>query len=111
MGGAGHAAPESLPGMWIEPAEDDRWVVRDERRDIGALPQAALRLSVQWKARCYADAAEQGRTDALDWDGVIARLTADLRGRGVVTEDAPNETQLAIQMIQTYVRFPEAGLD
>lgn len=49
------------------------------------------------------------RTDAVEQRFAIATLTDDLRARGLV-DGAIDDTQLALRMIETYVRFPGTAL-
>ncbi len=69
-----------------------------------------LRLSVSWKAYCFADDAERDawctHHDDLNVDTVLDTLAADLVERGVVEPDPTRDGALGVLMIETYVRYP-----
>lgn len=106
VGGKGHPPP---PQDAVAVAFDGaRWRATDAKgAPVGEWAWGALRFSVQWKAQCYPEAPPAPLTRAE----AEASLLADLRGRGVLGEGAPDDTQAALNMIQTYVRFPKAALD
>jgi hypothetical protein len=69
-----------------------------------------LRLSVSWKAYCFADDAERdawrtGRDDLTE-AFVLDRLVADLVERGVVEPDPVRDRELGLVLIDTYIRYP-----
>jgi hypothetical protein len=112
VGGPDAPSPDVLPGQAIHWAGDGTWEVRDGERVVGRYAWGALRLSLQWKALCFADAAERAAyedgTDDLDLDRVLETLLADLRSRGVLGAARPDDTELAITLMRTYIPFPEA---
>jgi hypothetical protein len=69
-----------------------------------------LRFSVSWKAYCYADHAERRmvaeHTDDLTRPQIMEALLGDLRGRGRLGDTLPNGTDLALLLIDEYIRFP-----
>lgn len=89
-----------------------RWVLVDgttgEERATYDWDQ--LRLSVSWKAYCFADAAERDawrtHTEDLTEDAVLGRLVADLVERGAATPDVAHDKHLGLLLIDTYVRYP-----
>ena len=97
-------------GMGLEPAGDGRWEVRDDATVVAAYRWTDLRFSVSWKAYCFADAAERDawRTHAedLELDWILARLVDDLRGRGRIEAETPAPRDLALMIIDEYIRFP-----
>jgi hypothetical protein len=88
---------------------DGKWRLTKGGVEAAAYEWPEVRLSVQWKANCYADEAEEALArsgeDDLTQDGVIARLVDDLRARGRIT-DRPDDDELARTMVDEYVRFP-----
>ena len=60
-----------------------------------------------------ADAEEQAtwRTgaDDLTLDVVVDRLLADLRERGVLEGETPQDPELSQLFIDSYIRFPRSG--
>ncbi len=108
VGGPDAPVPPSAPGTWIEHTAGDRWTLRAKGEAVAEYRWDALRVSFQWKAKCLP--ADGDAPPTLTRAEAEARLIEDLRARGVVGDALPNETQLAVLMIQTYVRFPSAGL-
>jgi hypothetical protein len=100
------------PGMRLDFAGDGAWVVRDREREVVRYAWEELRFSVSWKAYCFADDDEQRawRHHAADLtlDAVVDRLVDDLRARGRIDGDVPGNPDLALLIIDTYIRFPAA---
>ena len=98
------------PGMRLVHDGDDRWSVRDGDRVVATYDEDEIRLSISWKAYCFADDAEreawQGHTDDLSLDVILDRLTDDLRTRGRLDGDRPADAELGRLLIDEYVRFP-----
>jgi hypothetical protein len=65
---------------------------------------------VSWKAYCFEDEREQRtwreHADDLTLDVVVHRLVDDLRERGRIDGDAPGNPDLALLIIDEYIRFP-----
>jgi hypothetical protein len=100
------------PGMRLRRAADRRWEVLDGERSVARYRWEDLRFSISWKAYCFADEAERRawaeHRDDLSVESVVARLTADLRARGIVGADAPRGNALVDLLIDTYVQYPPA---
>ncbi len=98
------------PGMFLEPTGGGRWVVRDGDHVAAEHAWDELRFSVSWKAYCFEDGHDQRRwregADDLTLAAVVERLVADLRARGVVDGEPPPDPDLALAIIDTYIRFP-----
>ena len=112
VGGPDAPAPPITPGMTLRAIDDDTWEVRSGELPVTTYRWGELRLSIQWKAHCFADEAARerfvGHTDDLRLETAIERLARDLRERGALTGARPDDTALAILMIETYVDFPAA---
>ena len=111
VGGADEPAPPVEVGATLTHASGDEWVLADAHdREVRRYQWPDLRLSVSWKAYCFADDAERTawreHRDDLDYATVVERLVADLHERGVVDADPPHDRALGLAMIDTYVRFP-----
>jgi hypothetical protein len=67
--------------------EDDRWIVRDDERDLHVYPWGSVRLSVLWKAYCFRTPQEEslfdGRSNDLTPDMVTEIFADDLAEKGV----------------------------
>lgn len=103
-------APRLDVGAAVRHVAGDRWQL-----DGGdPLRWGDFRFSVQWKARCFADEADRLRAEQHSEDltqaEAVATLVDDLRARGVVGDAPPDDTQLALRMIETYIPFPDAPL-
>ncbi len=97
--------------MRWEPARG-AWVVSQRGVELIALAPEDVRISISWKAWCFADADERarlrGREGALELAAVLTRLRRDLAERGrLPSAEAPmSDAELALLMIDEYVRFP-----
>jgi hypothetical protein len=102
--------PALKPGMQLAFDGDGRWSVRDGDRAIADYRWDELRFSISWKAYCFADEAERDawrtHTDDLSIDATLATLVEDLRSRGRITGDTPPTRELALMIIDEYIRFP-----
>ena len=72
--------------------EGSDWVVRDGAAEMLRYPFADVRLSVLWKAYCFADAAEAAafdeRSDDLTPDLIASLFLDDLSAKGVACDAA-----------------------
>lgn len=105
----------SLPpieqGMRLRHVGDGRWTVGfPDATPVAEYTWDDLRFSVSWKAYCYADEAErrmvEEHADDLTHESVIETLVADLRARGRLGDTLPNPTDLALLLIEEYIRYP-----
>ncbi|HYV59103.1 MAG TPA: hypothetical protein VFA62_03455 [Acidimicrobiia bacterium] len=105
--------PALKPGMQLTFEGDGRWSVRDGDRVTAEYTWNELRFSISWKAYCFTDAAERdswrAHTDDLSLDATLATFVDDLRARGRITGDAPPPRELAVMIIDEYIRFPPAA--
>ena len=102
------AMPPIRPGCGLA-AEGERWVLRDA--DDGVLADydwSDLRLSVSWKAYCFADDrardAWRAHRDDLTLDEILETLRADFASRRGT--DVARDEHLGPALIDEYVRFP-----
>ena len=102
--------PPLALGMRLTFEGHDRWRVGLGDETVVRYHWDDLRFSVSWKAYCFADEAERRtaaeHTDDLARETVVARLVGDLRARGRLGDRLPNGTDLALLMIDEYIRFP-----
>ena len=103
--------PVVRPGAGLVAGDDGRWRLSDA--DGAAVADYAwddLRFSVSWKAYCFADEAERdawrAHTDDLSLEQTLATLVDDLRARGRINGDVPSSRELALMIIDEYIRFP-----
>ncbi|HEY4398580.1 MAG TPA: hypothetical protein VGO28_12990, partial [Acidimicrobiia bacterium] len=102
--------PALKPGMQLAFDGDGRWAVRDGDHGVAAYRWDELRFSISWKAYCFADEDERDawrtHTDDLSLDATLDTLVDDLRSRGRITGDVPPSRELALMIIDEYIRFP-----
>jgi len=104
------ALPPLAIGMRLTYDGDGRWSVGNGAEPVVRYRWGDLRFSISWKAYCYVDEDEcrivEAHTDDLTREQVLATLLADLRTRGRLGETLPNGTDLALLLIDEYIRFP-----
>jgi hypothetical protein len=110
---AGDEAPLSRlkPGMRLVHDSDDHWSARDAAGTVVASYRTSdIRLSVSWKAYCFADEAERqawmDHSDDLTLEHILDTLEGDLRSRGALDGPRPSPSDLGKLLIDTYVNFP-----
>jgi hypothetical protein len=102
--------PPLAIGMRLTFEGNDTWRVGFDDEAVVRYRWDELRFSVSWKAYCLADEAERRmvaeHTDDLTRDQVMDALLGDLRRRGRLGDDVPGGTELALLLIDEFVRFP-----
>jgi len=106
--------PAPLPplriGMRLTYEEGDRWRVGEGDEAVVRYDWDDLRFSVSWKAYCFPDESSRRamheHTDDLTRAQVMDALLDDLRRRGRLEGEVPGGTDLALLLIDEYVRFP-----
>lgn len=100
------------PGMQLQAEGGGSWRVGPAREPVARYGADEVRFSVSWKAYCYADEAEERtvreHADDLTRDQALAALLADLRERGRLGDELPARRELALLMVDEYVKFPPA---
>jgi hypothetical protein len=107
VGGDDTPAPPARPGdtlTWDDDAE--RWRLHRGENELATWRWDEVRLSFQWKARCTSASTDAHTTEPLDVDTISERLVADMREAGALGDALPPAPQLAVAMIDHYVRFP-----
>jgi len=102
------AMPAIRPGCGLG-AEGDRWVLRAADESVLAeYDWSELRLSVSWKAYCFASEADRDtwrtHADDLTLDAILKTLRADVSARRGL--DVPRDADLGLTLIDEYIRFP-----
>ncbi len=110
----GEPLPPLRPGMKLRHAGGERWEVGfPGEPPVARYRFDELRFSVSWKAYCFADEAERRayheHSDDLDRDLVLRTFIDDLRRRGRVGSEVPGDRELALLLIDEYIRFPAPG--
>lgn len=111
VGSADAPPPPFEIGMHLSHRDDVWHVGPPDGEPVLRYAWDEVRVSIQWKAHGYRDAAEQAlvhsHTDDLTYDAVLTRLVEDLRERGKISgAELPDDTELALLMIDTYIQFP-----
>ena len=100
------------PGMRLAFDGGGRWSIRSGSEVVARYDWETIRFSVSWKAYCFTDEAERRawseHSDDLELEPIVDRRVADLRERGRLTGERPAPTDLALMMIDEYVKFPAA---
>lgn len=109
--GPGEEAVSRLrPGMRLVAGGGDQWVVRDGGDEVARYRDRHVRFSVSWKAYCFADETEREawrvHGDDLSLDTILQTLEDDLRDRGVLDGERPEEHDFARLLIETHIEFP-----
>jgi hypothetical protein len=102
--------PGIAPGMRLHHDGNDGWSVQDGDEVVARYRADELRLSISWKAYCFADDSERDawrtHADDLRLDEILDRLEADLRERGRLTDDRPADAEFGRLLIDEYIHFP-----
>ncbi|MEE8509405.1 MAG: hypothetical protein V3T07_10095 [Myxococcota bacterium] len=105
--------PELRPGMQLTYRGTGNWQVGLGDRVLEHYTWDDLRFSVSWKAYCYADEADRRRvhehSEDQDRRFVLDTLSADLRERGRIGDKLPDDTELALTIIDEYIAYPPAS--
>ncbi len=108
--GAGRDIAPLRPGMTLDFAGDGQWVVHRGDDVVAEYKWDELRFSVSWKAYCFEDEREQAtwrdHADDLTLERVVDTLVRDLRERGRIDGEPPGNPDLALMIIDEYIRFP-----
>ena len=108
--GNGAALAPLRPGMHLVFGGGGRWSLRDGEAVVAAYAWDELRFSISWKAYCFTDDAErrawQEHSDDLELDEILDRLVDDLRQRERLHGERPGATDLALLLIDEYIKFP-----
>jgi hypothetical protein len=98
------------PGMQLLWESGGSWRVGPEAEPIVRYPADEVRFSVSWKAYCYTDEAEERaareHSDDIGREQALETLFADLRERGRLGDELPERRDLAMLMVDEYVKFP-----
>ncbi|MGI9591925.1 MAG: hypothetical protein ACR2P8_11200 [Myxococcota bacterium] len=105
--------PAMGPDVKLVHEGDGRWRTEENGGVLDRYGWEDLRFSVSWKAYCYADEAERHRvaqhTDDLSRKEALDVLIADLRAKGRLDADPPSDDEIALTIIDEYIRFPTVG--
>jgi hypothetical protein len=101
--------PALKPGMQLRHEGADTWRVGGDEI-LARYTWDEIRYSLSWKAYCFADEGEERAADQhaddLERDVVIESLVADLQERGRFEKRPESNRELALEMIDEYVKFP-----
>ncbi len=105
----GSELPLIEPGVRLHRDDATHWSVRRDGEVRAVYRWDDLRLSISWKAWCFADDAEvsanDAHTDDLTLDHILAVFVGDLRRRGRIS-GRPDDDGLAHLSLDEYIRFP-----
>lgn len=105
--------PLLKPGMKLVPEGGGEWKIRDGAREVSRFRWEEMRFSVSWKAYCFESEAERKAwregSDDLGVDFILETLEKDLRERGRLTGERPENRDFAMMLVDEYVGFPKPG--
>jgi hypothetical protein len=105
--------PDLRPGARLVYDGAGDWHVELGGRHLARYAWSDLRFSVSWKVYCFADEHERDQvrehSDDLTRRQVLDTLVDDLRRRGRLDAGPTDETQLALTIIDTYIRYPHGN--
>ena len=103
------ALPMVEPGAKLHRDDERHWSIRRDHEVRAVYDWDDLRLSISWKAWCYADETEarinDDHSDDLTLDQILDTLVDDLRQRGTIAA-RPDDDALAHAILDEYIRFP-----
>ena len=96
--------------------ETDLWDLKVHDKLIRSYTMDDLRISIVFRARCFANAEEATRfqsqlhdnENAMKLDDILEVLVNDLQSRGRIGDDAMqmDRTALALKLMDEYIRYP-----
>jgi hypothetical protein len=102
--------PPIEPGVRLQREDDGQWSIRGDDGVRAVYRWDDLRLSISWKAWCFADEDEVRRNDEHSDDLTLAQIldtfVDDLRARGTII-GRPDDDALAHTILDEYIRFPD----
>jgi hypothetical protein len=102
--------PPIEPGVRLHRDDDAHWSVRRDGEVRAVYNWDDLRLSISWKAWCFADEDEvrinDDHSDDLTLDQILDTFIDDLRARGTISR-RPDDDTLARMILDEYIRFPQ----
>lgn len=111
VGPPGLEPPDLPPGMKLRHLGGEDWRVEKDDREVQRYRWDDIRLSISWKAYCFADEHErrmvEEHADDLDHETILGMLVSDLRRRGRIDGEVPPDRQLAELLMREYIRFPK----
>ena len=105
VGGPGTAAPPAEIGMLLHRI-DDGWSLRRGDTEVARYADGQVRLSLQWKAWVFDDAADKASKTPLTMEVATERLVEELRARGALAGARPDDTDLALLLMETFIPLP-----
>jgi len=104
------ALPPIEPGVRLHRDDAAHWSIRRDEQARATYKWDDLRLSISWKAWCFANEDEarinDEHADDLTLDRILETFVGDLRARGLIAS-RPDDDKLAQRILDEYIRFPE----
>ena len=90
----------------------EKWELRESSKVLADFRWPQLRYSISWKAYCFTDEEAERLwregDDDLSTKAILDILDAALRERGLIKGPRPTPTELALLLVDTFVKFPSA---
>jgi hypothetical protein len=110
VAGDDHALSSIRSSVRLRHEHDAWWLIDASGERITSYADDDLRLSVSWKAYCFADQAERDtwfdHADDLSLEFILDTLEADLRANHDVAARPDDDAAFGRLLIDTYIRFP-----
>jgi len=107
---SGTELPSIEPGVRLHRDDDSTWSIRHDGAVRATYDWDDLRLSISWKAWCFADENEvrinDDHSDDLTQPQILDTFVADLQRRGRIST-RPDDAALAQHILDEYIRFPD----
>lgn len=91
---------------------ENSWELRESTQVLATFLWSQIRYSIASKAYCFADEQSESLwksgADALSTQDILGTLKVALRERGLLKAAQPNPTELALLLVDTFVKFPTA---
>lgn len=110
VGGFDTPPPPAQIGMAMRYTDAGNWRLGTDEDTVGHYAWGEFRYSIQWKAYVFRDTHEkqlfEDHSDDLSPEYVREKLIEDLRRRERIGADVPDDTELALLMMDEYIQFP-----
>ncbi|MCO4769168.1 MAG: hypothetical protein KDA24_04005 [Deltaproteobacteria bacterium] len=106
VGGPGADAPPAEVGMQLHRIATG-WSLRRGEDEVTRYVDGQVRISLQWKAWLFQDEEERASKRPLTMEVATDRLVEELRRRGALRGERPDDTDLALLLMETFIALPE----
>ncbi len=106
--------PVIQPGTRLHFLGGEGWELRSAGGAQANYQWRDIRYSISWKGYCFTNEAGcrtwQEHSDDISLEQILDIFEHDLQARGLIGANRPGPDEFALQMVQTYIRFPGAAV-